>query len=203
MFGFGKYKRQERKARKERKNLKNERRELESDLPRLEREREESQRPVIEQRAQQAKEQRNTARAEGRKYGEEVFNRDVQGLTPEHRRAIQHSANMNIKRNQQTANRKLLAQQGSRGIKGGAAYAQQADLNRQGQELRGQVERDTNQLDADMKIKKLAAQFGVEQGEAAQQGMDRQIAKDELDLNEEKRRQRQFEIKYSRIFNRV
>lgn len=164
---------------------------------------EERHRPLIQKRAEEEKQARHTGFEEGRKRTEEFINRDVQGLTPEHRRAIQGGAIKNIKRNMQGANRRLLAQQGARGIRGGAAYAQQADLQRAENDARGQTERDITQLDADMKLRKLATQFAGAQGEAAQSSMDRQVAADELKLNEERKRQRQIEARANRLFNRV
>lgn len=156
-------------------------------------------------RAQQASDDRKRAYEEGRKRAEELFSRDVQGLNPEKRKALQYEAMRGIDRSAETANRKLLGEQGRHGIvgKGGVGYAQQKDLNRMQQEAQAGVVRDLDKLDADLALKKLAAMFNIEQGEASQAQLDKQLALDELNLQEERRRQRFFEDQFNKQFSRV
>jgi hypothetical protein len=157
------------------------------------------------QRAEESKQERQKARQEGRAYAEDVLSRDVEGLSPDQRNAMQYEANQQIKRAEQSANRRLLGEQGMRGIKGnsGVAYAQQRDLQRLSNEARGQSQRDLDTLDRDLALKKLAAMFNIEQGEAAQSQLDRQMAMDELQLEQERKRQRYIEDQMNRLFSRV
>lgn len=153
--------------------------------------------------AQGMKEDRKQARSEGRQYAEEMFNRNISGLNPAQRQAMEESGRHKINREMQGYERNLLAKQGRHGIKGGAAYAQHADLARAGMDAQGQMQRDITNLDQDMALKKLAAMFNVEQGEAAQSQLDKQIALDELKYENEKKRQRLLEEKFNRSFSKV
>lgn len=154
--------------------------------------------------AERFRKEREEARKRGRQYGQEVMSRDVAGLTPAQRRSMQESAQRKLGREMQGHQRKLLSQQGSRGIKGGAAYAQQADLARAGQEAQGQYMRDIDQMDADIALKKLGAMFGIEQGEAAQAQLDRQLALDMARMEEERKKQQGYTGKFKNdYFTRV
>ena len=205
MFGYHKAKREKKKAKQERENLARERQHLESYRPEVQQQAATFQKSQIDQKAQEAKQARDQARKEGKAYAEEVLGRDVQGLTPAQRNAMQFEANKQIQRSHQSANRKLLGEQGRHGIvgKGGVGYAQQRDLQRLANESQGQATRDIDKLNADLALKKLAAMFNIEQGEAAQSQLDRQLASDELKLNDEQKRQRYFEDQFNRLFNRV
>jgi hypothetical protein len=160
---------------------------------------------IATQNAMKAKENRNLAREEGVKYGEEFFNRPVAGLKPNQRNAMQFEAQKQIQRQMQGANRKLLGEQGRRGIMGnsGVAYAQQKDLQRVGNEAKNQSLRDIEKLDADLAMKKLAAMFNVGQGEAAQSQLDMQLAQDELRMEEDRKRQKRLEDMMYNQFSRV
>jgi hypothetical protein len=118
---------------------------------------------------------------------------------------MEFESNKGIQRQHQAANRRLLGEQGMHGIvgKGGVGYAQQKDLQRLANEARSQSQRDINKIDSDLSLKKLAAMFNIEQGEAAQAGLDRQLAIDELKLDEEQKRQRRYEDQMNRIFRRI
>lgn len=159
----------------------------------------------VEEKVKKSGEEREKGYQKGRARSEELFNRDVQGLTPEKKNAMQYEANRNIHRNMETANRKLLGEQGRHGIvgRGGVGYAQQRDLQRMGREEEGQVVRDIDKLDSDLAMKNLAAMFNIEQGEASQSQLDRQLAIDELQLADERKRQREFEEKFYRQFSRI
>jgi hypothetical protein len=153
--------------------------------------------------AQGLKTSRDTARQEGRRYGEELIGRNYQGLSPQQRLAYEESAKTKLNRDLQGQQRRLVAQQGARGVRGGAAYAQQADLARASMENQSQLQRDLNQLDSDLALKKLAAVFNVEQGQVAQSDLDRQTALDELRYEQEKKRQRMLENQYMRQLSRI
>ena len=153
--------------------------------------------------AQDMKEDRKTARGEGKQYAEELFNRNIAGLNPQQRQSMEESGRHSINRQMQGMERNLLAKQGKHGIKGGAAYAQHADLARAAVDAQGQMQRDLQSLDSDLALKKLAAMFNVEQGEAGQAQLDRQLALDELKYEEEKKRNRLLEEQFNRQFSKV
>lgn len=205
MFGHNRRKRERREIKQGRKELKRERQQFESEKPELERREEEGIRTRIGEQAAESKRARQTARQEGRKYAEDVISRDVQGLTPNQRNAMQSEAYSGIHRAHQSAQRKLLGEQSRHGIvgKGGVGYAQQADLQRLANEAHGQSQRDLQRVDADLSLKKLAAMFNIEQGEATQSQLDRQLAADEIRLGQERKRQRQYEDRFNKLFSRV
>lgn len=148
---------------------------------------------------------REKQRGEALKYAQEWAAMDVEGLSPEKRRALQYEANQGIKRSQQAAQRKLLGEQGRRGIlgKGGVGYAQQRDLHRMAMEEKGAVQRDLDKMNTDLALKKKAMMFAVMQGQMTQAQMDEQLALDQAMLAEEKRRARVWEELASQSFNRV
>lgn len=209
MFGYHKRKRERRRLAEAKNDLARRERKFEYESPRKEQKREikraENDKKNIDQRTQEAKEDRRKAYEEGRARSEELFSRDVQGLDPAKRQAMQYEANKGIQRSMQSANRKLLGDQSQHGIvgKGGVGYAQQRDLQKLGTEAQAGVHRDLDKLNADLSLKKLAAMFNIEQGEASQTQLDKQMAIDEMRLNEEKKRQRYFEDQFNRNFSRV
>lgn len=159
----------------------------------------------LTQKVDQAKKDRNTARQEGREYSKDVLNQEMQGLDPVKRQAMQYEANKGIQRSMQQSNRKLLGDQALHGIAGksGVGYAQQRDLQRMGSEAQAGVHRDLDKLNSDLALKKLAASFNIEQGEAAQSQLDKQLALDELQLADERKRQRFFEEQANKQFSRI
>lgn len=166
----------------------------------------ESREALKKQAAEEAnrmRQERGQARQEGRKISEEIFARKVSGLDPEQRQALESENQRKLNRDMQGMQRQLTAQQGRRGIKGGAAYAQNAELMRLADDAQRQFRRDITQLDKDIEMKKRAAMLGVEQGEAAQYGLDRQLALDEMNLERERQRQRLIEDQYNRLFTRI
>ena len=160
---------------------------------------------AIDKRVEQSGTDRDAGRVKGRAYAEELLERDVKGLSPEKRKAMQYEANRGIERDMQSSNRKLLGDQAQRGISGksGVAYAQQRDLHRTGTEAKSQVQRDLDKMDADLALKKKAAMLAIEQGEASQAGLDRQQAIDEMGHANERKRIKNLEEKYYQNFSRV
>lgn len=205
MFGHHRRKRERKRLKRERADLEAQKQKIEENSPQREREHADYQKSKVAEDVAQAKIDRKQAREEGRAYAEEVLNRDVQGLDPKKREAMQYEANKGIQRSMQSANRKLLGSQAQHGIvgKGGVGYAQQRDLQKLGTEAQAGVHRDLDKLNADLALKKIAAMFNIEQGEASQAQLDKQLAIDEMKVNEERKRQRYFEEQFNRQFNRV
>lgn len=209
MFGYHKAKRAKKRAKREKEELKRQQQQFEIEKPKLEAEKEKADKEQMKQdvaeQTQTAKQERQQARQEGRQYAEEVLNRDIEGLKPEQRNAMQYEANKQIKRAHQSANRKLLGEQSQHGIvgKGGVGYAQQRDLQRLANEAQGAATRDLDKLNADLALKKLAAMFNIEQGEAAQSQLDKQLAVDQLQVENERKRQKYYEDQFNRLMSRV
>lgn len=207
MFGHHKAKREKKRLKREKESFTNEKNLW--DQNELEREKEASdlQNKHASEKAAQSKLDRQTAREEGRADTESFLKKDYSGLglSPEQRSAMQYEANKSIQRGHQSANRKLLGQQSQSGIvgKGGVGYAQQRDLQRMTNDAYAGVDRDLTKLDKDLELKKLAAIYAGGEGGAAQSQLDKQLALDELQLAEEKRRARKREEKFDNAFSRI
>lgn len=149
----------------------------------------------IAQNVQKSKENRNIAFGEGVEKGKKFFAERPSGLDPKERQSMQYEAQRQIQRQTQGAERKLLGEQGRRGIlgKSGVAYQQHRDLGRIGQEAENQSLRDIEKLDSDLGMKQLAANFAIGQGEAGQQQLDYQLQEDKLRMEEDRKRQRALE----------
>jgi hypothetical protein len=205
MFGHHKRKRERKKLKRQKAELEQDKKSWEDQSPERQKEQSDFQKSQAQEKTDQAKEDRKKGREEGRQYAEELFNRDIEGLNPKKKAALQYEANKQVQRQHQSANRKLLGDQSMHGIvgKGGVGYAQQRDLQKVANEAQGQATRDIDKLDADLAMKKLAAMFNIEQGEAAQTQLDKQLALDELKLDDEKKRQKYFEDQFNRLFSRI
>lgn len=205
MFGHHKRKRERKQLEADKKNLTNEKKTFEKSKPAARREIQKYEEENVAERATKSAEERRKAREEGRAYAKDVLNQRPEGLSEKRKNALQYEANSMIDRGHQQADRKLLGEHSRRGIVGnsGVGYAQRRDLTRMANESRGQAQRDIEKLDEDMSLKKIAAMFNVEQGEAAQSQLDRQLALDELQLSDERRRQRAIEERNTQLFNRV
>jgi hypothetical protein len=205
MFGRIKAKRQKKENQRQAEDLKKQQDQFSEGAKAREAQESAEMETKASEKAQKSKEERNIARKEGQEYMDEFFSRPQEGLTPEQKRSMQFEAKKQIQRGEQAAQRKLLGNQGMRGITGrsGVAYAQQRDLNRQAQEAQGAAQRDVNKYDYDLALKKQAAKFSGEQGEASQAALDKQLALDELRLENERKRQRQLEDQYYQQFTRV
>lgn len=158
------------------------------------------------EKIQASQDARQKAQEQGRVRGEELFNRyKNEGLESERHKAMQYEANKQVQRGEQNASRRLLGGQSQRGIsgKGGVAFAQQRELKRLSDDAKGQARRDLDKLNEDMALKKAASVFAVEQGEASQDQLDRQIAEDELNYQNERKRQRSYEDQFNRNFSRI
>ena len=159
----------------------------------------------VRRHSEESKKARDQARAEGEQYANRVLSRNVEGLTPQQRASMQAEASKQIRRQSQGAHKRLLGEQNRHGVQGksGVAYAQQRDLHRLENEAKGQSRADIENLNSDLALKKLAASFNIEQGEAGQNTLDRQAARDELRMAEERNKQKKYEKKYNKIFSKV
>lgn len=206
MFGYHKAKREKKRLQRQMGDLKKQQKSYSKDQLAYEQQQKENQKTQAAQDAQKSAEDRKKAYGEGRQRIQDLFSDPtITGLDPEKRKAMQYEASKQIQRQHQSANRRLLGDQGAHGIvgKGGVGYAQQRDLQRLADESYGQARRDLDKMDADQRMKNIAAIFAGEQGEAAQQQLDKQLALDELKLDEERKRQRLFEDQFNRLFSRV
>lgn len=205
MFGHFRRKREAKRQKEGRLKLKESKQRFEAQNPERLKQEDLYNKNKIEESISTARSEREKARGRGREYANEVMGRKVEGLDPNERRAMQYEANRGINRAAETANRELLGNQSRRGIvgRGGVGYAQQRELQRLAAEARGGVHRDLDKLNADMTEKRRAQHFGIEQGEAAQHGLDRQIAQDEINLEKERKRQREFEDRFYQQFSRI
>jgi hypothetical protein len=206
MFGHHKRKREKRRMKREKEEFSNKQKEWEAGSPQREKEADEFKQSQVADKSAKSAEDRKKAYAEGRQRVQDLYNDpNIQGMAPEKRQALQYEANKGIQRSMQSANRKLLGDQSSHGVvgKGGVGYAQQRDLQKLGTDAQAGVHRDLDKLNADMRLKNIAAIFAGEQGEASQAQLDKQLALDELNLNEEKKRQRAMEDQMNRLFSRL
>lgn len=205
MFGYHAARREERRAKKAKESLEAEKAHLLENTPEKEKEAMDWQNQQVADKTQQSKADRATSRQEGKEYADEVLSRNYEGLTPEQRLQMQTESHKHVKRAAQSANRNMLGEQSQHGIvgKGGVAYAQQRDLQKRASEAEGQAMSDINKLDADLALKKLAAAFGIEQGEVSQNQLDKQMAIDEIQLNQERKKQKYYEDKFNQSFSRV
>lgn len=155
--------------------------------------------------AKTAKQQRLKSQMEGHDYAQKIMNEDTPGLTSPQRSAMQYEAERQIDRGHEVASRRLLGDQSQRGIvgRGGVAYAQQRDLAERAQEARGGVNRDLNKLNADLALKKKAAQFAIAQGETAAQGLEREEAADALAMSEKRKKDRAKVYAANHNFGRI
>lgn len=206
MFGHHRAKREKKRAKREKQAFEQEKMDWEKNSPQREKEEYDQRKVLADQKVKESAEERKKSHAEGRQRVQDLFNDPtVQGLDQNKRNALQYEANKGIQRSMQSANRKLLGDQGAHGIvgKGGVGYAQQRDLQRMGMDAQAGVHRDLDKMNADLRLKNIAAIFAGEQGEAAQAQLDKQLALDELQLADERKRQRGFEDQFNRLFSRV
>lgn len=187
------------------KNKKNEA-ELAAERAQREKNQKEADEAELKQKRETSAKEREESYAKGRQRVKDLYaDESIIGLDPVKRQAMQYEANKGIQRSVQSANRKLLGEQSQHGItgRGGVGYAQQRDLQRMGTEAQGAVHRDLDKMNADLRLKNIAATFAGEQGEAAQDQLDRQLALDEINLRNERKRQQEMEDQIYRQFSRV
>jgi hypothetical protein len=203
MFGYHKAKREKRRAKRQQQALQSEINNLKQ---------RQNADPVQEQKTHQA--QINEVAADQRERDLEAQQRGDQryqdlrsqyskGLEDKQRRVLQESANSQINRDIQGYEKKLLAQQGRRGVKGGAAFAQQQDLARLGSEAQQQMQRDLSVLDSELAMRQAAAAYNVQQGEIAQEALRNQMAKDTLESYDQRKYQKWLASEANKLFHSI
>ena len=199
VFGILRAKRQAKKYKREAELAKKQ-----SETAKVDPEQEErSYQAKINQIAEERKQKERATREEGRKYAEEVLSRDYPGLTAQERRNLQEEANYQIGRDIQGYQQKLAGQQGMRGVRGGAAFAQQNELARLGSDAQQQIQRDLSKLDRELAMKKAAAAYNIEQGELGQEQLRNQQAIDILNSYDQRKYQKMLADQAKGIFQRV
>lgn len=203
MFGKHKAKREKKRAQRERDALQDEINKMKSDQQQSPLDEHATHQQNINKISSEQKERDKQAQQEGRERAEELMNRNYKGLTDVQRGALQESANSQINRDVQGYEKKLLAQQGRRGVRGGAAYAQKQDLARLGTEAQQQMQRDLSTLDADLALRKIAAAYNIEQGEVGQEALRQQMSKDILESYDAKKYNKYLAEQANKLFQRV
>lgn len=178
-------------------------RSLQSELNRVRSEEGPDQNAVRQQANVHATQMRQTAnegREEGRKRGEEFNKRQFSGLSAEERNRHESDASRRINREVQRNQRELIGKQGHHGLRGGSAYAQKADLARLGHEAHNEAQSAIRGMDSDLALKNKANQFAIEEGGAAENVLNHQSAVDQINLQNERKRQRRNEAS---LFNLI
>ena len=204
MFGYHAARRDEKRQQRQKELLNKEKADWEAGSPEREKQFNENRQKQIAEKTANSQQIRKSGRQEGREDLSNFFKQyeNMPGLDPEKKKALQYEANKGLKRSYQSANRKLLGEQAQHGIqgKGGVGFAQQMALQDMARQSEGQISRDITKIDRDLAFKKLAALFTGGEGEASQHLLDNQLAQDELDLNDERKRQRSFEDEARKLF---
>ena len=206
MFGHHQANRAKKKLKQEKQDFENSKNAYSQNQIDTEARREADKNTMAKQKASESAAEREQGYQSGVQKVKDLYaDESIVGLDPAKRQAMQYEANKGIQRTMQSANRKLLGDQSSHGIlgKGGVGYAQQRDLQRLGVDAQAGVHRDLDKMNADLRMKNVAATFAGGQGEASQAQLDIQLALDELNLNEEKKRQKLLEDQIYRQWNRV
>ena len=120
--------------------------------------------PLIQQDKERAAGEREQYKQEAR----EDVTTELPGLTPQQRRSLQQGANAQINKQVQQYKRGMSSQMGRRGVRGGAAFAPQAEIARRGLEAQAQYQRDLTELDADLAMRRLAGYLAGIEGRSAQ-----------------------------------
>lgn len=135
------------------------------------------------------KKDREAAEESGYKRGEEFLNRPVQGFTPQERSTMQYERERDVDREQKAANRKLLGEQGMRGIvgRGGIGETQRREIANAGQAARAGVTRDLDKLSSDRALKRQAQILSMGLNESTQQQADKQLLESRRNYDKEQK----------------
>lgn len=153
-------------------------------------------------KANEMKEQQRLDREQGYADVEKLLS-ETTGFTPQQRAQKQSVAQQRLNNDIQGHQRRITSEQGARGIRGGAAYAQNADLAQLGLQSQNQYQADLNQLDQDLIFKKVAAKYAGGQGLATQNQLNQQIANDAEETERERKRQQQLDDAVNKILSRI
>lgn len=114
------------------------------------------------------KEKRAADREKYKVEAKEDVTTELPGLTDNQRRQLQQSANAQINKQVQKYKRSMASQMGRRGVRGGAAFAPQAEIARSGLEAQNQYQRDLTEYDVDLAMRRLAGYLAGIEGRSAQ-----------------------------------
>jgi hypothetical protein len=128
---------------------------------------------------------------------------DVQGLTPFQRRQLQESASSQINKDVGNYSRQLASSAGARGVRGGAAAAQQMNLQNNALDARRQFERDIGEKDIDIAMQKLAAALAMTEGKVANKLGAQTQAQDFIEAEKERKRQAASAQLYNKYYSKV
>lgn len=155
--------------------------------------------PLVEADKQKEQEAREGYKQEAR----EDVTTDLPGLTPTQRRQLQQSANAQINKQVQKYQRSMASSTGQRGIRGGAAFAPQAEIARQGMEAQNQFQRDLVEKDTDLAMRRLAAYLASVEGRTAQDILRTGQYLDYITGKQQQGKQAAYETYYDNLFSGV
>ena len=128
---------------------------------------------------------------------------NLPGLTPQQRRVMQQGANAQINKQVQQYKRNMASQMGRRGVRGGAAFAPQAEIARSGLEAQSQFQRDLGEMDTDLAMRRLAAYLSSVEGRTAQQLLRRGQYLDYLTGRQQQGRQSAYDKYFQNLYSGV
>lgn len=136
----------------------------------------------------QQRERADAARKLAREQAFKMFEEHGQrGLTPERENQLRNAAGRRIGEEVAGAEEELIAKQGRRGIKGGAAFAQGAHLRGLGAKAKALADEEVNRLSADAALKKLALALTQGEGAAGEQYLGEEAELNRLENEDESR----------------
>lgn len=157
----------------------------------------------IESRVEQERPMQDEQRQRFRQEALADVTQDIPGMTDQEKRALQETANAQIRGQVQNYSRMLAGQMSKSGVRGGAAIAPQLDLVQKGFASQNQFQRDLLEREHDTKLQKLAAYMASRQGLTAEDILKRQQYADEISSAEDRARQKQLIQLMEQQFRRV
>lgn len=155
--------------------------------------------PLIEADKEREQKDRETYKDEALK----DVTTELPGLTPNQRRQLQQSANSQINKQVQKYQRSMASKTGKRGIRGGAAFAPQAEIARQGMDAQNQFQRDLVEKDTDLAMRRLAAYLAQVEGRTAQDILRRGQYYDFITGKQQQGKQSAYERLYDDLLSKV
>jgi hypothetical protein len=161
-------------------------------------------RPAIQEAANKYNEQEKAAeaqdRAEAAKRGEEFTKKEVQGLSPGQKQALEDSSKTQYANQLMAGQRQIAASQGRHGIRGGTAYAQKADFAHNVIQGQQQAKRDIANIDYNAARANKAAQHALEMGEVQSGYARRGQAQERAEGDQAKIEAKKNEKKYGKMY---
>ena len=124
----------------------------------------------------------------------------TEGLDPEARRSMQESGNAQINSQVKNYQRNIASTTGNAGIRGGAAAAPQVALAEKGLGAQNQLERDLNDKDSDVAMKRLGAFLASMEGKNAEDVLRSQGLQDFITSERDKRRNNVYTDKHDKDY---